>query len=282
MLKGCATSCFRMCRLPNCIWNDIACSYATLLDKHAKSLTRSQRLWHLANPREYTPKYGEYQKPLFEALRHPKTTIIRAYENERENTRTVHLAYPRVSRLSMLKNHTLYSSFEPQRKENIDRLLKKSLLSLYSHLSKPSLPPRRKTKIVKNLKQNLKYVQGLATPKKNHTKNVVEPAPPPPPKKRRLRLRKSPIAEFNRRSMRQKPQDKRIEALSKPRAYYTTEQKEWQLTPALKKFIPSPRLKKMAQPKNMLLYYRNENVERPVSRTALKYKGKNRDIADKT
>lgn len=132
----------------------------------------------------------------------------------------------------------------------------------------------RKTIIVQNLEENLKYIESLAIPKKVHSENVTESPPPPPPKKRRLRFGKPPIAEFNRPSMQQKPQVKRIEVLSKPRTYYTPEHKEWQLTPALKKYTPSSRLHRMAQPKNALLYYRDQNVERPISRTALRYEGK--------
>ncbi|KAL9894253.1 uncharacterized protein ACN2A1_008971 isoform 1-T2 [Glossina fuscipes fuscipes] len=275
MLKRSAASCFRICRLPNCIWNDIACSYATLLEKHIKSLTRRQRLWHLAKPREYTPKFGQYQKPFFEALQHPKTTIIRTYENERESTRTIHLAYPKVSRLSILKHHTSYSSFVPQRKENVDRLIKKSLLSLYSHLSKAKLPPEQKTQIVQNIEENLKYVEGLAIPKKDHSE-IVKDRPPPSTKKRRLRFRKPPLVEFNRPKKEQKPHVKRIDTLSRPKMHYTAEQKEWQLTPALKKYTPSSRLKNMAQPKNLLMYYRSQSVEKRIARTALRYEATDR------
>uniref|UniRef100_A0A1A9W3T2 Testicular haploid expressed gene protein-like n=1 Tax=Glossina brevipalpis TaxID=37001 RepID=A0A1A9W3T2_9MUSC len=271
MLSQIAAGCFRICGLPDCIWNDIACSYAALVEKHVKSLTRRQRLWHLAKPRDSTPKYGEFHKPFFEAFQQPKTTIIRTYEIERENTRTVHLAYPKVNRLATLKSHTSYPSFEPQRRDNIDRLMKRSLLSLYSHLSKTKLPPKQKVKIARNKEENIKYVEGLAQPKKDHSKIIQETSPIKKKKSRFRRQKPQQLDCEKKKTEEPKPPFKRYEVLSKPKEYYIIEHKEWQLTPGLKNYVPSTRLNKIAQPRTPVPFYKSHNIERPISRTALKY-----------
>lgn len=103
---------------------------------HDQQFIRRRRIWELAKPTRRVPRFTPFcpcklKKPI---------EII--HLDKREHTRTEQLAYPTVRRLMLFKKD-VERLFDPYRLVNLNRILRKSLLSVYSRLANIQ-PPQEK------------------------------------------------------------------------------------------------------------------------------------------
>ncbi|CAD6994252.1 unnamed protein product [Ceratitis capitata] len=146
----------------NCFLPDISNSWQRLLERHKHMFTRRKRLLKIAQHNRpirgrFIPKCPcKYKKPI-EFVRETPT-----------RTRTEQLALPAVRKLLLFKED-VKELFEPLRTFTINRLIRLSLLSVYSRLSNIQ-PPQKKVPVHKwddaEWKKHIKYLKRLAKPKK--------------------------------------------------------------------------------------------------------------------
>ncbi|XP_075147967.1 uncharacterized protein LOC142221958 [Haematobia irritans] len=212
-----------------CMFSEIVQSYERLHQRYQKSITKREEIWKLAQPKYKNTKYRQKKKGPDRIT--SKIEII-DMTDKTGRTRTEQLAFPKLRQLNSLKNHPSYKSFHDIRKSEVNRLIRKNLFSLYSRLQ--NVVPEKLTKKPTTLSSEskaklLKRIKSLAEPKKIISIEEESSSKLPKPS--------------------EGPKMNRIRKLSKPRIYKQDQPFEWVLTDALKKFKPSKRLLKIAQPK---------------------------------
>ncbi|XP_067624967.1 uncharacterized protein [Eurosta solidaginis] len=231
-----------------CFFPELRTQYSKLLERYHSMITKNKRIWALAAPKHQT---GKFVTPCFcPEVGNRKVEIVREYEASR--TRTEQLSFPSVNRLMELKARDSFKSFPNQRKCTVNRMLRKSMLSLYSRLSNKQAPekqvkPRKLTDAEK--KERQERLQKLAKPnfdkgkqeeKKKRVKEEEQKAKQQMPSKILRYLDKPKGAGSSL---------KRIKNLAKPKQYEFDEPKEWALTNNLKSYTPSQRMLKLSKPK---------------------------------
>lgn len=224
--------CAEPCPVPPnlcCMCSEIVGDYNVLYKRYSKVTTKCQnsRLQVLAKPKHCQRKYTE--KCICSNV-YSKVQLINVTDRQ-ESTRTEQLALPKPRYISVLKQEKSFENFSDDRKSDVNRTLRKSLLSVYSRLmnvkndQKYSSPKIIDQNVRNTLMENL---EKLATPKKDFS--IVK-------------HRKS------RADKRKTPSMKRIRKLSRPKTKPKYEPNQWVLTDALKHYRPTEHLLRMAKPK---------------------------------
>ncbi|XP_073815004.1 uncharacterized protein [Musca autumnalis] len=245
------------CEIHEKLPNDIKCFLPDLCKEleymqclHRQSFINSPRIMSLARPKSFkrTPRFV----PICACKL--KKPVEMVHLDQRENTRTDQLSYPKARKLLVFKEE-IKKRFPPDRIMNLNRLIRKSLLSLYSRLANVQ-PPEEKKPINKwdraEWAKHLKRLRKLARPK-------IPKAPPRIPNKR------MPLKRMRRYKFLSKPLKRKVE--DKP---------DWTLTYEMKKFQASDRLKDLAKPmiRDTSMLYQELPIKIP--QTALKYKASKR------
>ncbi|XP_053945901.1 testicular haploid expressed gene protein-like [Anastrepha ludens] len=232
----------------SCFLPDISKSWQRLMGRHKYIFTKRKRLLKIAQGtrpirRKFVPQCPcKYKKP----IEFVRETPMR--------TRTEQLALPAVRKLLLFKNR-IKELFEPLRVVGINRLIRLSLFSVYSRLNNIQ-PPEKKIPIHKwddaEWKKHTKYLKKLAKPKK-------EPKQP-----------KLPVKKMKLQNM------KRFHTLAFPKTHEEPTKGPWTLTPGMKSYEPSERIRKISQPRMYDESALIQNFPIPVSPAALAYKATTR------
>ncbi|KAH8256485.1 hypothetical protein KR032_010909, partial [Drosophila birchii] len=223
--------------------NDVSKELEKLCLRHQRMFVKRRRLMEMAVPRvrvgRFVPKCAcPFTK-----------SIEMVYPCQAEShTRTEQLALPTVRRLLYRRRAAILAGDEIG-EGILNRLLRYSYMSLYSRLanSQPlTKPKKKKKKTEKQLAKQQKYLAKLSKPK----------VPPEPPKLERK------VGEVD---------EARLKTLSSPKSYVEEVKPKWELTPDMKNFKASKRLKAIAAPIQRENVHINENPEK-VNPTALRYK----------
>ncbi|EDV94399.1 uncharacterized protein LOC6567896 [Drosophila grimshawi] len=225
-----------------CFVRDICKELKNLYQRHEKSFTKRMRILELAVPRRplcrFIPKCAC-----------PFTKTIEIIPAQMPmHTRTEQLALPTVRRLLCRLKEAIRIG-DKIGESILNRWLRSSYLSLYSRLAnlQPLQKPVEKKKLTdKQLKKHNKYIKKLAKPK--------VPIKPPKPERK--------AGEIDQR---------RLKKLSSPKTYLEDIKPEWEITPGMRKYKATDRVKILAKPVERPNVHTNVNPEK-ISPTALKYK----------
>ncbi|XP_039951850.1 uncharacterized protein LOC126765268 [Bactrocera neohumeralis] len=258
-----------------CFFPELRSQYSKLLERYQCMVTKNKRIWALAEPRRQT---GKYLTPCFcPEIGNRKVEIVR--DDMPSRTRTEQLAFPPVIRLMQLKERDSFKSFSNQRKSTVNRMLRKSMLSLYSRLSNKQPPTKKeKPKKLTDAEETLRQerLKKLAKPRVDINKEEEK-------KEKAAKLEKLEKAKQQKipkgYGFMVKPKGagsalRRFKNLSKPRQYESDEPKEWVLTNNMKYYTPSDRILKISKPR-MYEVFDPEEVYR-VKETALNYRATQR------
>uniref|UniRef100_A0A1B0A245 Testicular haploid expressed protein n=1 Tax=Glossina pallidipes TaxID=7398 RepID=A0A1B0A245_GLOPL len=205
-----------------CFWPEVCNELQKLKCRHVKRFVKRKRLMKLAIPLK-SMKVGRFV-PTCPCKLEKSIEISRL--DERKHTRTEQLAYPKARHLLLFKEEAR-TLFDPFRNANLNRLIRKSLFSVYSRLANVQ-PPKRKKVIHKWDRKEWAY----------HTVKLNKLAKPKKPKK----IPKEPSKRMPLKSM------KRFKYLAEPKKYELLEKPEWTLTDAMYRYKASQRLVKLSQP----------------------------------
>ncbi|XP_073815003.1 uncharacterized protein [Musca autumnalis] len=238
-----------------CIWSEIIQNYCRLCDRYNRVITKRKQIWKLAQPKHTKLKYR--QKIKCPPVTTCKIEIVNKCDRT-ESTRTEQLAYPQLRQLNQLKSHPSFSVFNDTRKSGVNRLIRKSYLSVYSRLQnivpEEESSQKKSWNTTENKSKLMQRMKALATPKQQIA------------------------AEEDRSRSRQRsdgPKMRRIRKLSKPRLRKEMQSYEWVFTKGLKNFKPTERLLKMSQPKKYELIHEKEDALH-IPTNALNYKASRR------
>ncbi|KAM7361907.1 uncharacterized protein ACRADG_012771 [Cochliomyia hominivorax] len=240
----------------DCFTPDICRELQRLYNLHRRAFSKSRRLMELAKPKPLKRMHRFVNRcPCF-LKKHIE--IIRL--DQRRHTRTEQLAYPRARHLLLFKQQ-IRSLFSPDRIFNINRLIRKSLFSLYSRLGniQPPLEIKPVPKWDKTeWEKHTKILKKLAKPK-------VAPQLPKEPSE------KMPLNQMTR-----------YKYLAKPKKCQLIEKAEWVFTREMFNHKASERTNNLAKPvmRDISMLYRELPVQVPFS--ALKHKASKRlnDLAE--
>ncbi|XP_062126835.1 uncharacterized protein LOC133839365 [Drosophila sulfurigaster albostrigata] len=229
-----------------CFMRDISRDLNKLYKRHEKTFVKSKRIMELAMPLHpkcrFVPKCACPFKKTIE--------IIPA--DLPSNTRTEQLALPTVRRLLYRREHAIKIG-DKIGESILNRWLRSSYLSLYSRLGnmQPLKKPQKKKKSTpKEKKRQAAYIEKLSK-----AKVPLEPpswSPLTPERK----------GEYSMR---------RLKKLARPKVFELVEKPSWELTPGMKAYKATDRIKTMAEPVSRPDVHTNDEPEK-VSPTALKYK----------
>ncbi|KAH8381446.1 hypothetical protein KR093_004941, partial [Drosophila rubida] len=225
-----------------CFMRDISRDLNKLYKRHEKTFVKSKRLMELAMPLHPKGRFVPKCACPF------KKTIEIIPADYPSNTRTEQLALPTVRRLLHRRKHAMAIG-DKIGESILNRWLRYSYMSLYSRLAnmQPLKKPQKKKKpSAKDKKRHAAYIEKLSKAK-------VAQEPPAPERK---------AGDFSERRMKKLARPKVIEVVEKP---------DWELTPGMKSYVASDRIKTMAEPVHRPDVHTNEEPEK-VSPTALKYK----------
>uniref|UniRef100_A0A1I8P8Q6 Testicular haploid expressed gene protein-like n=1 Tax=Stomoxys calcitrans TaxID=35570 RepID=A0A1I8P8Q6_STOCA len=242
-------------RLPEelqCFLPELYAELQRLQNLHRHSFVKNQRILNLAKTKNIkkTPRFVPICPCKF------KKPIEVIHLDQKENTRTEQLAYPKARKLLVFKDE-IKKLFPPNRIINLNRLIRKSLLSLYSRLANVQ-PPEEMQPIKKwdraEWTKHLKKLRKLAKPK------VAKPQPKIPNKRMPLQ------------SM------KRYKNLSRPVKRDVLEKPDWTLTHELKRYKATKRLMNLAKPliRDTSMLYQELPIKIP--QTVLKHKATKRTL----
>ncbi|EDW67331.1 sperm microtubule associated protein 2-like [Drosophila virilis] len=232
-------------RIPSdaeCFLRDIGKELKKLYERHQNRFTKRKRIMDLAIPRNPQCRFLPRCSCPF------KRTIEIVPADFPMHTRTEQLALPTVRRLLHRRNEAI-SSGDKIGEGILNRWLRYSLMSLYSRLG--NLQPLQKPVIKKKL---------TAKQKKKREMYIKKLAKPKVPKKQPAPERKA--GEVDQR---------RLKKLSRPKVYLEDVKQEWEITPSMRNYKATDRVKKLAEPVARPNVHTNENPEK-VSPNALKYK----------
>ncbi|XP_054725865.1 testicular haploid expressed gene protein-like [Anastrepha obliqua] len=230
-----------------CFFPELRQQYSKLLQRYHCMVTNNRRIWALAEPKHQT---GKYRAPCFcPEIGNRKVEIVR--EDTPSRTRTEQLSFPAVTRLMDLKASDYFKGFSNQRKSIVNRMLRKSMLSLYSRLSnKQSQPKKEESKkltVAENIERQ-ERMKRLAKPKPDRSK--------PEEKKDRSKKEKGkPVKQqiqtkgFGFMGKDKGSPSRRYKKLATPKQYEYDEPKEWTLTNNLKFYTPSERILNISKPR---------------------------------
>ncbi|KAH8342058.1 uncharacterized protein Theg [Drosophila kikkawai] len=226
-----------------CFERDISKELEKLKRRHERMFVKRRRLMEMAVPRVLVSRFvPKCPCPFTKSIEMVYPCQAQSY------TRTEQLALPTVRRLLYRRRVAILAGDEIG-ESILNRWLRYSYMSLYSRLanSQPlTKPKKKKKKTEKQLAKHDKYIAKLATPK-------VPPKPPKPERK---------AGEVDKA---------RLKTLSSPRAYVEEVKPKWELTPDMKNFKASRRLKMIAAHIQRDNVHINETPEK-VSPNALRYK----------
>lgn len=132
----CCNEFSNMSKDTSCYLKDICQEIEDLMEKHKRAFVNRPRLMEMAVPLRKKKLF----KPTCACPFKRPIELVRL--DKRENTRTDQLAYPTVRRLLLFRTRVL-NLFPRERILNINRLIRKSLFSMYSRLSNAQ-PPEEK------------------------------------------------------------------------------------------------------------------------------------------
>ncbi|KAH8310417.1 hypothetical protein KR044_001217, partial [Drosophila immigrans] len=246
-----------------CFMKDISKDLDKLYKRHENSFVKSKRLMELAMP--VRPKCRFVPKcpcPF-------KKTIEIIPADPPSNTRTEQLALPTVRRLLYRRQHAVKIG-DKIGESILNRWLRYSYMSLYSRLGnlQPLKKPQKKKKLsAKDKKRHAAYIEKMAKAK--------VPLKPPTPVSNPQPLVDNAQSIFQLDSSQERKageySERRMKKLSRPKVIEVVEKPSWELTPGLKAYKASDRIKVMAEPVSRPNVHTNEEPEK-VSPTALKYK----------
>ncbi|KAM8706581.1 hypothetical protein ACLKA7_010789 [Drosophila subpalustris] len=229
-----------------CFIKDISKELNELYKRHDKHFVKSKRIMELAQPLHPKCRFMPKCACPF------KKTIEIVPADPPSNTRTEQLALPTVRRLLYRRQHAM--DIGDRIGESIlNRWLRYSYMSLYSRLGnlQPMKKPVKKKKPnPKETKKQAAYIEKLAKPK-------VELEP------------ETPVRKAGDYSV------KRLKKLARPKVVEEIVKTEWELTPGMKAYKASDRIKEMAEPVSRPNVHTNEEPEK-VSPNALTYKPSDR------
>ncbi|CAD6994253.1 uncharacterized protein LOC101449987 [Ceratitis capitata] len=255
-----------------CFFPELRSQYSKLLERYQCMVTKNKRIWALAEPKRQT---GKYQTPCYcPDTGNRKVEIVR--DDTPSRTRTEQLSFPPVFRLMQLKERDSFKSFSNQRKCTVNRMLRKSMLSLYSRLSNKQ-PPAKK----ENPKKLTEAEEAL---RQERWKRLSKPRPDPSKEQEKKKALKPEKQEkqtklpkgfgFMQKGKGGGSSLRRFKNLSKPKQYEPDEPKEWVLTNNMKYYTPSERIIKISKPR-IYESFDPEEVFR-VKEKALSYKATER------
>ncbi|XP_035773746.1 uncharacterized protein LOC118456778 [Anopheles albimanus] len=197
-----------------------------VVPKRLKRFKTTRRIRWLARPRRVRQKFR--QRPVL--ARRQETEIIRSYQKPYASRRIQQLALPRVRSLLVVRQHYRHLLSKVQAQQ-LNKWIKKSVLTIYSQLASVELPEQPATKIM-TTEDWQRHQQWL----ERNARHRQPPAIPKPP------INRKPLAELR----------DRIGSLSTPK--YSRKKvtgKEPQIPavkPAALKTTPSEHVVKLAQP----------------------------------
>uniref|UniRef100_A0A1B0FP12 Testicular haploid expressed protein n=1 Tax=Glossina morsitans morsitans TaxID=37546 RepID=A0A1B0FP12_GLOMM len=205
-----------------CFWPEVCEELQKLKCRHVKRFVKRKRLMKLAVPLR-SMKVNRFVRTCPCKL---EKSIEISRLDERKHTRTEQLAYPKARQLLLFKEEAR-TLFDPFRNANLNRLIRKSLFSMYSRLANVQ-PPKRKKVIPKwDLKEWA-----------HHTIKLNKLAKPKKPKK----IPKEPSKRMPLKSM------KRFKYLAEPKKHELLEKPEWTLTDVMYRYKASQRLISLSRP----------------------------------
>ncbi|XP_037814742.1 uncharacterized protein LOC119605605 [Lucilia sericata] len=235
-----------------CLTPDICRELGRLYYKHCKTFVRNQRIIELAKSKS--------RKRVHRVINRCPCYLKKSIEiirlDQRANTRTEQLAFPRARHLLLFKEQIL-RLFSSERILNLNRLIRKSLFSLYSRLANVQ-PPQERKPIKKwdssDWEKHTKILKKLAKPK-------VAPKPPAMPVKR------MPLRQM-----------KRYKYLAKPKKSQYVEKADWVFTYEMRTHKASERTKNLAKPliRDTTMLYQDLPIKIPLG--VLKHKASKRII----
>ncbi|KAH8383800.1 hypothetical protein KR009_010590 [Drosophila setifemur] len=226
-----------------CFSQDISRDLEKLMRRHDRMFVKRRRLMEMAVPLRRTCRFlPRCSCPFSKTIE-----MVRPCDAE-SHTRTEQLALPLVRRL--LQRRRLAIAEEDEVGEAIlNRWLRYSYMSLYSRLAniQPlTKPAKKKKKTEKQKLRHEKYIEKLSKPRK-----VPEP-------------------EKGDKVAKQSNPD-RLKKLATPRNFLVEAKLPWELTPEMKHYKASKRIKQISAPIERENVHINENPEK-VSPNALRYK----------
>ncbi|XP_075170361.1 uncharacterized protein LOC142242681 [Haematobia irritans] len=255
-LKECSDECCEVFeKFPEelkCFLPDLYGELQHLNRLHKNSFIKNQRIMDLAKTKSIkrTPRFMpvcpcKFTKP-----------IELIHLDQRENTRTEQLSYPKARKLLVFKEE-IKKLFPPERIMNLNRLIRKSLLSLYSRLA--NVQPPDEIQVIKKWDRaewakHLKRLRKLARPK------IAKTQP-------RIPNKRMPLKNM-----------RRYKYLSKPLKREVLEKPDWTLSYEMKSYKASDRLMNLAKPviRDTSMLYQELPVRIP--QTVLKYKASKRTL----
>uniref|UniRef100_A0A1A9UWZ7 Uncharacterized protein n=1 Tax=Glossina austeni TaxID=7395 RepID=A0A1A9UWZ7_GLOAU len=205
-----------------CFWPEVCEELQKLKCRHVKRFVKRKRLMKLAIPLKSVNR--DRFVPTCPCKLEKSIEILRL--DERKHTRTEQLAYPKARQLLLFKEQAR-TLFDPFRNANLNRLIRKSLFSLYSRLANVQ-PPKRRKVIPKWDRKEWAH----------HTAKLNKLAKPKKPKK----IPKEPSKRMPLKNM------KRFKYLAEPRKYEVLEKPEWTITDVMYRYKASERLINLSQP----------------------------------
>uniref|UniRef100_A0A1A9W3T4 Testicular haploid expressed gene protein-like n=1 Tax=Glossina brevipalpis TaxID=37001 RepID=A0A1A9W3T4_9MUSC len=233
-----------------CFVPDVCEELSQLQCLHDQQFIRRRRIWELAKPTRRVPRFT----PLCPCKLKKPIEIV--HLEKRGHTRTEQLAYPTVRRLMLFKKDVA-NLFDPYRLVNLNRVIRKSLLSVYSRLANIQ-PPQEKKKITKWDK----------TDWAKHTIILVKLAKP----KKTFEEKKPPSPSMPLKKM------KRYKSLALPKKHEELEKPVWILTISMSRYKASERTKTLAKPTERDASQLHRELPVEIPRGALKHKASKRTV----
>ncbi|KAI9584490.1 uncharacterized protein LOC119634513 [Glossina fuscipes] len=206
----------------HCFWPEVCKELQKLKCRHVQRFVKCKRLMKLAIPLK-SMKVGRFV-PTCPCKLEKSIEISRL--DERKHTRTEQLAYPKARQLLLFKEEA-YNLFDPFRNANYNRLIRKSLFSMYSRLA--NVQPPQKRKIIPKWDRK-EWAR--------HTAKLNKLAKPKKPKK----IPREPSKRMPLKSM------KRFKYLAEPKKHELLEKPEWTITDVMYRYKASKRLIDLSQP----------------------------------
>ncbi|XP_065371965.1 uncharacterized protein Theg isoform X2 [Calliphora vicina] len=235
-----------------CLTPDICQELGRLYYLHRQSFVKNRRIMELAKSKpinrvhRFVNRCPCYLKKSIEIIR----------LDQRANTRTEQLAFPRTRHLLLLKEQ-IRSLFPATRIFNLNRLIRKSLFSLYSRLANVQ-PPLEIKPIPKwdssEWEKHTKILRKLA----RHKVALSAPAVP---------VKRMPLSQM-----------KRYKYLAKPKKSYLIEKADWVFTLEMRTHKTSERTKSLAKPviRDTTMLYQELPIKIPFG--VLKHKASKRTL----
>ncbi|TMW53457.1 hypothetical protein DOY81_001455 [Sarcophaga bullata] len=223
-----------------CMTQDICNELAYLYNRHRRTFIKNKRIMEMARVK----RTRSVQRFVAKCPCYFKKHIQIIHLEQRQQTRTEQLAFPKARQLFLFKEE-VKGLFPPERLLNLNRLIRKSLFSIYSRLANIK-PPMERIPIPKWDKKE------WADHKKKLSKLARPKVPKKPPK---LPVKSMPLKQM-----------RRYKYLARPKKDTLIEKPMWILTMEMRKYKASKRIRDLARPivRDTSMLYTELPIQIPV------------------